>query len=335
MEQIINPAIVFFEQDGWECEVIPGESALQLVYGGNGNKPHQACVALANEESNQFMLASALPMLVPVDTRLIAAELIARINYHIVVGCFQLDFVSGEITYRIGMAFGRCEPTPEMFRTMARISADAIALYSPLFALVLDEGASPEDVVAAFNVGAIGSIDGYISSDSGSGDPTSRRIQDAIETYFRQQEWEYTQQDEDDPLFFINFSFAGDKGHWDCTIIADEEDEWFTCATRYPISVPEDRQLEIAELMARVNLYIFTGGFDMDFSDGEIRCRTSISFRGFEPSPELIGPLVFMSAAAADLYFPVFEAVLYEGVSPKDAAESTETLVDEAVLGSH
>ncbi|MBT9173786.1 MAG: hypothetical protein DDT21_02192 [Syntrophomonadaceae bacterium] len=277
------------------------------------------------------MLASALPMFVPDDKRLIAAELIARINCHIVVGCFQLDFVIGEITYRAGMPFGRCQSTPEMFRTMAQISADAIALYSPFFALVLDEGASPEDVVATLNAGVIAAFDSCISSDSG--DPGSRRIQDAIVTYFRQ-EWEYTLQDEDDSSFFINFSYVGDKGDWDCTIIADEEDEWFTCVTRYPISVPEDRHLEIAELMARVNLYIFAAGFDMDFSDGEIFCRSSICFKGFGPSPELISSLVFMSAVVADLYYPFFAAVLCEGVSPKDAAKSAEALLDEATPGS-
>ncbi len=62
----------------------------------------------------------------------------------------------------------------------------------------------------------------------------------------------------------------------------------------------------------------------MDFSDGEVRCRTSISIEDGQLTFKMIDCIVQTNIHLIDKYFPGIMAVIYAGTSPADAIAQVE-----------
>ena len=89
-EEIVN----FFEEDGWPFVQIEGEPLLQMVFQGENGK--WTCYAKARDDQKQFVFYSVCPLNAPDSKRLAVAEFLTRANYGIIIGNFELDFVSGK-----------------------------------------------------------------------------------------------------------------------------------------------------------------------------------------------------------------------------------------------
>jgi hypothetical protein len=142
------------------------------------------------------------------------------------------------------------------------------------------------------------------------------RILDAAIAFFEQDDWKYTRLAHSPVL---RLGFAGENGQWTCFAREREEQEQFIFSSQFPAHAPEHKRLAIAELITRINFGIVIGNFEMDFSDGEIRYKTSIDLEGCPALPELFKPLIYANVFTVDRYFPAFMSVLYAGVSPREA----------------
>lgn len=92
-----------------------------------------------------------------------------------------------------------------------------------------------------------------------------------------------------------------------------------------PIKVPEARRQVIAEFLTRANYGMVIGNFEMDFSDGEIRYKTSVDLAGGSPlTMLLIKPLVYTNVLMMDKYLPGVMEVLYADVSAEQAIRKIE-----------
>lgn len=66
------------------------------------------------------------------------------------------------------------------------------------------------------------------------------------------------------------------------------------------------------------------GNFELDFSDGEIRYKTSIDVEGDRLTPALVQNLVYTNVMMMDQYLPGITAVLEQGLSPAEAIHWVE-----------
>ena len=62
----------------------------------------------------------------------------------------------------------------------------------------------------------------------------------------------------------------------------------------------------------------------MDFTDGEVRYRTSIDVEDASLPPALIKNLVYTNIGTFDRYLPGIMAVIYGNTSPEDAIHQVE-----------
>ncbi|MFP4414883.1 MAG: hypothetical protein ACLFVV_26025, partial [Coleofasciculus sp.] len=97
-QPIFQTMVNFFTEDDWSYAKIQGEPALYLAFEGDNGSWN--CYAKAREDEEQFVFYSICPIKVPKTKRRILGEFIARANYGMMIGNFELDFTDGEIRYK-------------------------------------------------------------------------------------------------------------------------------------------------------------------------------------------------------------------------------------------
>ena len=143
---------------------------------------------------------------------------------------------------------------------------------------------------------------------------------DIIE-HFKNHEWNFTQ-DEERPI--LHMGFSGDNGEWRCAAALERDESQFAFYSILPAKATVEARPAVAELVTRINYGLFTGGFEMDWGDGEIRMKTSVLLYGEELPDEMIHQVVGRNLTIMDEYFPAFMKVLYLGVTPVDAIRKAE-----------
>jgi len=84
------------------------------------------------------------------------------------------------------------------------------------------------------------------------------------------------------------------------------------------IVVPEYKRKSVAELITRINNELIIGNFNLDFSDGEIRYRTSVDFEGIKLTADLLRNIIDPNLALSDDYFyPIVNSIMTE-MSPEE-----------------
>ena len=91
-----------------------------------------------------------------------------------------------------------------------------------------------------------------------------------------------------------------------------------------PIKAPEETRLAVSEFITRANFNMRIGNFELDFSDGEVRYKSSLDFEGVELLPPLIRNTVYPAVNTMDRYLPGLMSVIYGGKTPFEAIEDIE-----------
>jgi len=142
-----------------------------------------------------------------------------------------------------------------------------------------------------------------------------------VEEFLVEQEWGWEPIEGEDA---IRFAFRGDNGRWLCFVTAREEENQLLFYSVLDVNVAEEKRDSMAEFLTRANYGLVLGNFEMDYSDGEVRFKTSIDGGDGGVPPEMVKPLVFANLVVMDRYLPGIMAVLYSDTTPKEALEKVE-----------
>lgn len=132
-------------------------------------------------------------------------------------------------------------------------------------------------------------------------------------------DWEETSDDE-----VIRVHILGENGAWACFVVARETEGRCTVYSQAPWETPEEHRRDMAEVVTRINFGLPLGNFEMDFSDGEIRFKTSVDVSGDRLSGEIFDGLFEPNVATMDHYLPALEAVRDGRLAPRAAVELVE-----------
>ena len=147
------------------------------------------------------------------------------------------------------------------------------------------------------------------------------RIYDAMTEWFRAEDWKF-QESDNQPVLMLGFE--GQHATYACYAQARENEEQFIFYVVAPMKVPEAQRMEIAEFLTRANYGLVLGNFELDFSDGEIRYKTSVDCEDVPVLSSCFRPCVYAGVFTADRYFPGLTAVLYGGSTPEQAVAMVE-----------
>jgi hypothetical protein len=150
---------------------------------------------------------------------------------------------------------------------------------------------------------------------------SSQGILDTVVQFFKEDNWKYRQLEGKSAL---RLGFQGDNGSWNCYAQAREEHQQFVFYSVLDTNVPQNKRAAVAEFLTRANYGLFIGNFEMDYSDGEVRYKTSITVKGDRLTTALVKNLIYINVIMMDKYFPGIMSVVYAGTSPADAIAEVE-----------
>lgn len=146
-------------------------------------------------------------------------------------------------------------------------------------------------------------------------------IFDAMVSFFQEDDWYFSQMGEE-PI--LQMGFRGSNGSWVCYAQAKEERGVCLFYSICPVKAPEEKRPALAEYLTRANYGMLIGNFEMDWSDGEVRYKSSISIADEDLSAALIEPLVYANVFTMDRYLSGIMAVIYGDMSPAEAVAQIE-----------
>ena len=150
---------------------------------------------------------------------------------------------------------------------------------------------------------------------------------DNVEKYFTEKDWKY-HKEESKGLLLMGIS--GHHGHWHSVAHVVEDQGQFLFFSLFPTKVPVSMRARAAEFITRVNYHLFVGGFDLDWSDGEIRYRTSLDLSDQNEIGSLVQQLVGCNLSTMDRFYRPLMSLLFGGKTATQALEedTEDNLVD-------
>ena len=118
---------------------------------------------------------------------------------------------------------------------------------------------------------------------------------------------------------------TGDFGELRCEALIRVELEQFAFYIHLGTNVPPARRAAAAEFLTRANYGLPLGNFEMDYSDGEVRFKSSIDFEGEMLTDTLIHNVLYPANSAATTYFPGLLKVVFGDANPADAIAEIES----------
>jgi len=118
---------------------------------GFGDHGSWLLVAQAYEQRGQAAIYSVLPEKVADEHRTAVAVLLARINYGLILGNFELDLSDGEVRFKASIDFGGVEPTQEQLRPLSATALLQFDKWLPTLRAVAS-GADPAEAFATARV---------------------------------------------------------------------------------------------------------------------------------------------------------------------------------------
>lgn len=168
--------------------------------------------------------------------------------------------------------------------------------------------------------GSLSSIEN-LAKDIAETETPRNQIFEAIISFFTDDDWQFIKLQSEPALRMV---FQGENDKWACYAKAKEEQQQFVFYSFCPIAAPDDKRPAIAEFLTRANYGMTIGNFELDYTDGEIRYKTSIDVEGERLTSALIRSIVYTNVTMMDAYLPGIQVVIHQGISPIEAIRSIE-----------
>ena len=146
MGEILDAVISFFKEDDWTFTQVEDRPILRL--GFQGDNGQWTCYAQAREEETQLLFYSLCPVKAPEDKRPAVAEFLARANYGLFIGNFELDFGDGEIRFKTSIDVEGERLSPALVRPLVYTNVLMMDRYLPGLMSVIYGGETPAEAVA-------------------------------------------------------------------------------------------------------------------------------------------------------------------------------------------
>jgi hypothetical protein len=102
---------------------------------------------------------------------------------------------------------------------------------------------------------------------------------------------------------------SGPLGTWRFYAQVVEEQRLLLLYSICPVRAPEERRSEVSHFLTRVNYGLSAATFELDFDDGEVRCKTVLQL---DPEPDAVAlkRSVRANGLAMETYLPAIESVI-------------------------
>lgn len=141
MGKAIDQVVDFFHSKEWKFEL--DEQGQVLRSGCEGDSGRWRVAIQVDEEDSVFVMISMLSQKCPGKRRLACAELISRINFGKRVGCFEMDFDTGDVGFKTSFPFAQGQLEAQILQDVIGYNLIWMDQHLPPFMAVFYAGTAP------------------------------------------------------------------------------------------------------------------------------------------------------------------------------------------------
>jgi hypothetical protein len=174
MKKTLEQVVELFRAKEWKFEV--GEESDVVRTGIEGDNGHWQVMAVASDEDDAVLILSLFPQTCPAHSRAPCAELLTRINFGMMMGCFEMDYDSGKIHFKSTLPFMQGDLNAALLENMVILNVTRMDRFLPAIMSVIYAGISPAQALAAARRQAKGELRSRRSSPTETPDIVRRRF---------------------------------------------------------------------------------------------------------------------------------------------------------------
>ena len=144
------------------------------------------------------------------------------------------------------------------------------------------------------------------------------KLTDLVIDLFEKEECPYEQSEEGTEF---RIYFHGRHSSFSTLIFVDEDECILRTYSKCSVKIPKHKLSAITELIARINLELYIGNFDLDIDERIALFRTAMKICTDNPGQHTVGTLIFGNCFSMDRFSPVIASVIYGNISPKKAID--------------
>ena len=119
----------------------------------------------------------------------------------------------------------------------------------------------------------------------------------------------------------IAITLSGKNTQLEALVRREPNFDFIGCRVHYPLKVPENKRIEVCELITRINHGFPFPSCTMSMSTGEVCCQTYVLIAGADFHADQFGQAFYRALESADWWFPAFMAVIDGQQTPEQAVE--------------
>jgi len=139
-----------------------------------------------------------------------------------------------------------------------------------------------------------------------------------IKDFLKSQEWQFTQLEGKNILLF---GIGGKNGKFQCIADLIEEESKLIFFSVCGVNTPTNKRQDMLQLLNGLNYKLFLGNFEMDLQYGEVRFRTSVSFKHIELNQNFIEELIMSNIVIMDKSLPAILGLIFGEINIEKALE--------------
>jgi hypothetical protein len=147
MKEALEQVVGLFRAKDWEFEV--DEESDLVRTGIEGDNGHWQVMAIASDDDDAVLMLSLFPQKCPAHRRAPCAELLTRINFGMMMGCFEMDYDSGRIHFKTTVPFVRGDLNSATLDSVVMLNLARMDRFLPAIMSVIYAGISPTQALVA------------------------------------------------------------------------------------------------------------------------------------------------------------------------------------------
>lgn len=144
---IFNTVVSFLQANN--LQFAKAEDVTILWFRVKGSNAEWTCYAYSKELERQLVLYSVFPYKIKSYKRAAIAEFVARVNYDMMIGNFELNFDTGEVRYKTSIDLGLYIFEPITLQNLMEANFACMDTYFEGLMKIIYSSASPEEVIKA------------------------------------------------------------------------------------------------------------------------------------------------------------------------------------------
>lgn len=142
---VLNYVKTFLHSEQYAFSQLPDQPILCLPY--RGKHGNWLCYVHVRQAITQIAFYSISPIKTPIPYLAKMAEFIARANYGLMIGCFELDFEDGEVRFKTSLDINEAPLSYGLLRPLLYVNLSTFDHYYRGIVRLIQEKSSPKEIL--------------------------------------------------------------------------------------------------------------------------------------------------------------------------------------------